>query len=92
MNKQVRAEITVAGRVQGVGFRYFVMRNAEELGVTGWTKNLPTGEVFIIAEGRRDVLEELYARLQCGPSSARVEQHSIIWQAANAEYTRFAVR
>ncbi|MBL8016512.1 MAG: acylphosphatase, partial [Ignavibacteria bacterium] len=45
-------KIVVSGRVQGVGFRYFIARYASELGLTGYAKNLFTGEVEIIAEGR----------------------------------------
>ena len=53
----VRAEITVNGLVQGVGFRYYILRQAHNLGLTGFVKNLYTGEVYILTEGERGMIE-----------------------------------
>ncbi len=64
---------TVNGRVQGVGYRYFVLREAEALGVTGFARNLPDGRVEVIAEGPAEVLGDFEARLRKGPAFARVE-------------------
>jgi acylphosphatase len=86
-----RAEILVGGRVQGVGFRYFVLREAEQRGLLGRTRNLPTGEVFTIAEGNRSALVDLYAKLQNGPLQAVVERHSIQWSTAIGEFQRFEI-
>ncbi len=62
----------VAGRVQGVGFRYFVLRRAQELGLTGWTRNLECGDVEVRAWGKTDALAKLGEFLAVGPRSARV--------------------
>lgn len=62
----------VHGRVQGVGYRYFVRREAESLGVTGFAKNLPDGRVEVVGEGPDDVLAEFEARLRQGPAFATV--------------------
>ena len=62
----------VSGRVQGVGYRYFVLRVAERLGVTGFARNLPDGSVEVVAEGSEDVLGELAAELEQGPAFASV--------------------
>ena len=62
----------VAGRVQGVGFRYFVLRRAQDLGVTGWTRNLENGDVEVRAWGDTDALAKLGEFLAVGPRSARV--------------------
>ena len=62
----------VRGRVQGVGYRYFVLREAEALGVTGFARNLPDGSVEVIAEAEEPALQQLEARLRKGPSFARV--------------------
>jgi acylphosphatase len=62
----------VQGRVQGVGYRYFVQREADALGVTGFVRNLPDGNVEVVAEGGEPVLAKLEARLREGPSFARV--------------------
>ena len=62
----------VRGRVQGVGYRYFVMREAEGLGVSGFARNLPDGTVEVIAEAEEPILQKLEERLRKGPSFARV--------------------
>jgi acylphosphatase len=62
----------VMGRVQGVGYRYFVLREAERLGVAGFARNLPDGSVEVVAEGTEELLGELEARLRSGPSFASV--------------------
>jgi acylphosphatase len=62
----------VTGRVQGVGYRYYVMREADTLGVTGFARNLPDGSVEIVAEGDDGVLADFEGRLRKGPSFARV--------------------
>lgn len=62
----------VQGRVQGVGYRYFVQREADVLGLTGFVRNLPDGNVEVVAEGGEPALAQLEARLREGPSFARV--------------------
>jgi acylphosphatase len=62
----------VRGRVQGVGYRYFVMREANGLGVSGFARNLPDGSVEVVAEGSDDVLARFEDRLREGPSFAAV--------------------
>ena len=62
----------VRGRVQGVGYRYFVLREAEGLGISGFTRNLPDGTVEVIAEAEDPVLQQLEERLRKGPSFAKV--------------------
>ena len=62
----------VRGRVQGVGYRYFVMREAAALGVTGFARNLTDGTVEVVAEAEEDVLDLFEDRLRQGPSFASV--------------------
>jgi acylphosphatase len=62
----------VQGRVQGVGYRYFVQREAGARGVTGFVRNLPDGSVEVVAEGEEPVIADLEAQLRRGPSFARV--------------------
>ena len=64
----------VRGRVQGVGFRWFVEREARLLGVAGWVRNNSDGAVEVLAQGSREQLSALYDRLQKGPRAARVDQ------------------
>jgi len=63
----------VRGRVQGVGFRWFVEREAHILGIAGWVRNNPDGSVEVLAMGTRDQLAGLRSRLQQGPRAARVD-------------------
>ena len=63
----------VRGRVQGVGFRWFVEREAHILGIAGWVRNNHDGSVEVLAMGSRDQLSTLRSRLQQGPRAARVD-------------------
>lgn len=63
----------VRGRVQGVGFRWFVEHEARALGVAGWVRNNSDGSVEVLASGTRDQLSALRSRLQQGPRAARVD-------------------
>ena len=62
----------VQGRVQGVGYRYFVLQQAEALGVTGFARNRTDGSVEVVAEGSDEALHDLEDRLRQGPAFARV--------------------
>ncbi len=64
---------TIRGRVQGVGFRYFVQAAAQELGIGGWVRNNPDGAVEILAAGTNEQLSALHAKLRSGPRAARVD-------------------
>ncbi len=63
----------VRGRVQGVGFRYFALQSARELGVAGFARNLPDGSVEVLAEADEAALAALETRLREGPAFARVQ-------------------
>ena len=63
----------VTGRVQGVGFRWFVEREANTLGVWGWVRNNYDGSVEVLATGTREQLRQLRMKLQQGPRAARVD-------------------
>lgn len=63
----------VRGRVQEVGYRFFALRAARELGVNGWIRNLADGSVETLAEGEEAALEQYVARLRAGPPGARVD-------------------
>jgi len=88
----VRAEIVVTGLVQGVGFRYFVYSKADSLGLKGYVKNLFSGEVYIVVEGEKFLIEDLYEKVKVGPLSAHVKNASINWAEPTNEFTRFEIR
>jgi acylphosphatase len=64
--------IIVSGFVQGVGFRYYIYRQANTLGLTGYVRNLPTGQVEIVASGDKGLIDELVKTARSGPSYASV--------------------
>jgi acylphosphatase len=63
----------VQGRVQGVGYRYFVLQQAEALGINGYARNCPDGTVEVVAEAPDEALRDFEGRLREGPAFARVE-------------------
>ena len=63
----------IRGRVQGVGFRFFVEREAQSLGVAGWVRNTPDGSVEVLATGTHEQQAILKAKLHQGPRAARVD-------------------
>ncbi|KAB3546237.1 MAG: acylphosphatase [ANME-2 cluster archaeon] len=64
--------IIVTGRVQGVGFRYFTVRCANDLGLFGWVRNLPDGSVETAIQGQGEKIEEMIGLLRQGPGAANV--------------------
>ena len=88
----VRLESTVIGRVQGVGFRYFALREGMDLGLDGWVANAADGSVRCVAEGPREQLEILLDRLRDGPAAAIVERVSEAWMPATGTLGPFTVR
>ena len=74
-----RLDAVVVGRVQGVGFRYYVIREARRLGLDGWTANEGDGSVRVVADGPRETLELLLAVLREGPPASIVERVVVNW-------------
>lgn len=70
----IARRVTVAGRVQGVGFRFFAERSARELGLKGWVRNMPDGSVESVAEGEDDAISRYLDRLRQGPRMGGVER------------------
>jgi acylphosphatase len=81
----------VHGDVQGVGFRYFVQRRAEEMGLAGWVRNRPDGSVEVLAEGSRAALARMLELLAKGPGMADVDRVDVEWGEARG-LKGFAVR
>jgi acylphosphatase len=87
----VRLSARAWGRVQGVGYRYFVIRQARSLGLKGHTRNLDDGSVEIVAEGEEAELRQLLALLKSGPSGARVDGVDAFWGQAQGDYHSFDI-
>jgi acylphosphatase len=89
---RARFHAIVEGRVQGVGFRYYVMEKAAGLKVTGWVRNRWDDTVEVVAEGDRHALDKLLIVLRRGPRAAMVTNLKVDWQDPTGEFERFGVR
>jgi acylphosphatase len=87
-----RLHAIVEGRVQGVGFRAFVIDRATGLGLAGWVRNRWDGTVELVAEGERAALEKLLSAVRRGPPAAFVSGVRTEWGDASGEFTRFSAR
>ncbi len=90
--KQTGAEIIVKGLVQGVGFRYFVLRHAQDLGLKGFVKNQYDGSVLTVVEGEKHLIESLFKELKIGPMHSDVRDINIVWKSYSGEFTTFEIR
>lgn len=88
----VRLDATVVGRVQGVGFRWFVLDAARRLELGGWVANEADGSVRCVAQGPRAALDALLRELATGPLGARVERVVPRWGQAGGTLGRFEIR
>lgn len=81
----------IRGVVQGVGFRYYVNSHAVKLGVRGYVRNLPDGNVEVEAYGNRSLIEEFISVVKIGPISAHVTDVAIEWKKTNNRYEYFEI-
>lgn len=88
---KARAHIFVSGQVQGVFFRDHTRRWASSLGLAGWVKNLWDGRVEVLAEGEKESLDDLIARLKKGPPLARVADVQVTWEECKDEFCDFRI-
>jgi acylphosphatase len=82
----------IAGRVQGVGFRFFAEAAAVREGVHGWVRNLPDGRVEARLEGDAEAVDRVEAALRRGPSSSRVEEVTVKQEQPSGRITGFSIR
>jgi acylphosphatase len=86
------ARFMVSGLVQGVGFRYFAARRAQEFGLTGYVKNLPSGDVEVMASGEKGMISDFAAALRVGPRGSRVSAVSVEWLETGETFEGFDIR
>ena len=82
----------VRGRVQGVGFRYYVVEKGLALGLRGYARNERGGTLEVLAQGPRSALEQLESLLWRGPSAARVSEVQTTWRQPTEHLSGFHVR
>lgn len=88
----IEFEITVIGRVQGVGFRYFALNKAKDLGITGWTRNTIDGNVKIVAQSDEPTLKTYVDYLRLGPTLSRVDKITIYRSEITTVFDNFSVK
>ena len=82
----------VVGQVQGVGFRYFVVEQAQSLALRGYVRNDSNGDVEVVAQGTRSALEHLLVLLRQGPPAAQVHEVYMTWRAPTEYVSGFHTR
>ncbi len=87
-----RVRVTISGRVQGVGFRYFTQREGERIGLVGWVKNLSNGDVEAEAEGDEAQVDAFVKAIRRGPPASRVLNCHINEIPANHRDVGFDIR
>ena len=87
-------EIEVNGRVQGVGFRYFVFRAAQSLDIKGWVKNMPDGSVLLRATGESGNMDRFRRELKKGPIFSKVKslRERTLPEGGTASFTEFQIQ
>jgi len=91
MKRKCQVSFIVKGRVQGVGFRYFVQSEAFKRNITGWVRNLPDGDVEGVMQGTCLSLENMIEKIKTGPSLARVFHVNIDWESVIKQYDSFDI-
>jgi acylphosphatase len=89
---RVARRYVIAGRVQGVGFRWFMHDAAAREGVHGWVRNLADGSVEVVVEGDAESVDRVEAALRRGPAQARVEHVEVEEHAPGGRITGFEIR
>ena len=89
--KLTRAHVYIAGRVQGVGFRWNTQAMAQRLGVTGWVRNLWDGRVEAVFEGKEDAVSQAVSWCHRGERPARVDDIEINYQNYTGEFRSFRI-
>ena len=87
-----QAYIIISGRVQGVFYRASCQEVAESYGLKGWAKNLPSGEVEVIAQGEKEKIEKLISWCKKGSPGAKVSDLKVEWQEIKEHFNNFGIR
>ena len=89
---KARAHVYISGYVQGVFFRYHTRELAQRLGLRGWVRNTPDGQVEAVFEGEKEAVERMLNFCHRGPSGARVTDIEVKWENYRGEFSGFEVR
>ena len=88
----VARRFVISGRVQGVGFRFFIENAARHEGVGGWVRNLPDGRVEALIEGDQDAVNRLEGKIRRGPGAARIDGVETELEAPSGRFMEFEIK
>lgn len=83
--KFIEMKLLISGRVQGVGFRHFTKTNARDLGLNGWVRNLDSGEVEVLLQGKEENALNMVEMLREGPMPAKVDDLKLVHKKENPD-------
>ncbi len=87
----LRAHVFISGRVQGVSYRWYTQRKAQELALTGWVRNLWDGRVEAIFEGQEKQVRQVVGWCYTGAPSARVDNVEVNYEAPTGDFNHFRI-
>ncbi|OGC56132.1 hypothetical protein A2797_02125 [candidate division WWE3 bacterium RIFCSPHIGHO2_01_FULL_48_15] len=87
-----RAHLKIYGKVQNIGYRFFIHRKAAACGLTGWVCNCNSTGVEAVFEGEKEKVEECVAACRKGPRFSKIEKVDLEWQEPTGEFKSFVVR
>jgi acylphosphatase len=87
-----QAHVIITGTVQGVGYRYFVRSNAENLGLKGWVRNTSNGKVEAVLQGTEEQVQEMLALARQGPILSEVKDIEVEWEGVEGEFSDFEIK
>ena len=92
MQAEARAHVRLKGRVQGVGFRWATADEARRRRLTGWVRNLDSGEVEAVFEGSPDAVQEMLSWCNDGPPGSHVRDVRVSWDEPVEHLPKFEIR
>lgn len=87
----IRAHVFIEGRVQGVFYRDWTLRKAQGKQLTGWVRNLEDGRVEVVAEGKKNQVNQLIELIKNGPRLAKVKHIDVSWEKTTGEFESFEI-
>ena len=91
IERKPSVNIIIKGKVQGVSFRYFTLKQAQELNIVGWVRNKPNGTVEVVAQGDNINLELFIKKLKQGSSFSKVDDVMLDWEHEEKDYENFTI-
>ncbi len=92
MLRKVRKHLIITGRVQGVGFRAFLRKQASNNQINGWVRNKTDGSVEVVLEGEKESVEDIISKAKKGPGWARVDNVEVITETYKGELNQFYIK